>query len=115
MSNCNGGCDMRPDRIIPPTGSTGIDGGLGFYQPGGFGNVLIGNPRGEPVYDTPKTTPPKVKTVLPATSPATAAAPGAAAALATSTSSSPILDGLKEHWGWLVVAGLVGAALWVKA
>lgn len=113
---CNGGCDMRPDRVYPPSGSTGIDGGVSFYQPGGFGNPLIGNPRGEPSSGLPTT---KVQGILDnmvanAPSAAQPGDPGAGAALATSSSGSPILDAAKEHWMWLAVAALVAAALWVK-
>lgn len=116
MCNCNGG-DMRPDRIFPPTGSTGIDGGLPTYQPGGFGNVLIGNPRKDPTSGLP---PIRVQVAMETAasmvpSGATPGDPGAGAGLATSSSTSPVADAAKEHWPWLLVIALVGAALWVKA
>jgi hypothetical protein len=112
---CNGGNDMRADRVIPPGGDP-TAGGLPIYGAGGFSNVLIGNPRADPSSGLPTI---KVQGILEGTKPsaATPGSPGASAAapgLAGSSSTTPIVDAAKEHWPWILVAALVAAALWVK-
>jgi hypothetical protein len=107
MCDCNPRCNMRQDRVIPDGGGSDPFGSRIPMYSGGFGNPVMGNVRGEPSSTIPDFGPkPKMAPVVYASV--------AGDALAGSTSGTPATDFLKDHWMWLVVAGLVVAAVVVK-
>jgi hypothetical protein len=110
MCDCNSRCSMaRSDRVIPDGGGSDPFGVRIPMYSGGFGNPVLGNVRAEP-----SSTIPTIRTPAALSPPQYMTASPAGAALAGSTSGMPATNFLKEHWMWLVVAGLVVAAVVVK-